>query len=65
MKKIKTYEEAISEIESIVKKLENSELNVDELSKDVQNSLKLIEFCKSKLCATEEHINRLINKDLS
>jgi exodeoxyribonuclease VII small subunit len=59
-KKEQTYIEAIAEIEAIIKKIEDSDLNVDELSVDVERASELINFCKSKLYATEENINKML-----
>ncbi|MDR1985164.1 MAG: exodeoxyribonuclease VII small subunit [Prevotellaceae bacterium] len=57
-----TYSEAIAEIEAITNKIENSELDIDTLYKDVERSMELIEFCKSKLFATEKNINKMLEK---
>lgn len=57
-----TYVEAIAEIEAIIKKIEDADLNVDELGSDVQRATELINFCKSKLYATEESINKILEK---
>ena len=43
-----TYKEAMAEIEDIVTKLENNQLDVDELSGKVKRVSELIAFCKSK-----------------
>ena len=42
-----TYKEAMAEIEDIVTKLENNQLDVDELSGKVKRVSELIAFCKS------------------
>ncbi|MDR2292860.1 MAG: exodeoxyribonuclease VII small subunit [Prevotellaceae bacterium] len=55
-----TYTEAIAEIKSIIEKIENSELNVDALDKDIERAAELIKFCKLKLHATEENINKIL-----
>ena len=57
--KEQTYIEAITEIEAIIKKIEDSDLNVDELNIDIKRAAELINFCKSKLYATEESINKI------
>ena len=59
-KQEQTYVDAIAEIEAIIKKIEESELNVDELGNDVKRASELINFCKSKLFATEESINKIL-----
>ncbi|MDR1554159.1 MAG: exodeoxyribonuclease VII small subunit [Prevotellaceae bacterium] len=56
-----TYTEAMDEIKSIIEQMENSELNIDVLCKDVERSIELIRFCRSKLHTTEENINKLLD----
>ena len=53
-----TYKEAMAEIEDIVTKLENNQLDVDELSGKVKREL--IAFCKSKLHETEEEVEKIL-----
>lgn len=59
-KKEQTYSGAIAEIEAIIKKIENSDLNLDEVGNDVERAMELIRFCKSKLHATEDNINKML-----
>lgn len=59
-KKIITYAEAISEIEEIVEKIENNELDVDELTENVKRVSDLIKFCKAKLRSTEEEVEKIL-----
>lgn len=61
MEEIKmSYKEAIAEIEEIVLKLENNQLDVDELSVKVKRVSELITFCKSKLHETEEEVEKVL-----
>ena len=55
-----TYKEAMAEIEDIVTKLENNQLDVDELSGKVKRVSELIAFCKSKLHETEEEVEKIL-----
>lgn len=55
-----TYAEAISEIEEIVEKIENNELDVDELTENVKRVSDLIKFCKAKLKSTEEEVDKIL-----
>ncbi len=55
-----TYKEAMTEIESIVAKLEDNQLDVDELSANVKRISELIAFCKSKLHDTEEEVDKIL-----
>lgn len=61
MEEIKmSYKEAMAEIEEIVLKLENNQLDVDELSVRVKRVSELITFCKSKLHETEEEVEKVL-----
>lgn len=55
-----SYKEAMNEIEEIVAKLENNQLDVDELSGKVKRVAELIAFCKSKLHETEEEVEKIL-----
>ncbi len=55
-----SYKEAMTEIESIVEKLEDNQLDVDELSGKVKRVSELIAFCKSKLHETEEEVEKIL-----
>ena len=61
-KKKLTYTEAISEIESILGKLENEELDVDQLTENIKRVSFLLKFCKEKLSTTEKEIQRIIDE---
>lgn len=54
------YKEAMAEIESIVAKLEDNQLDVDELSGRVKRVSELIAFCKSKLHETEDEVEKIL-----
>ena len=56
-KKDLTYQKALDELESIVKKIEQNEPDVDELNDMVVRSVELVKYCKTKLKTTEEQIN--------
>lgn len=55
-----SYREAISEIESILAKIENDELDVDELSEKVQRVSQLLILCKNKLYKTQEEVEGVL-----
>lgn len=59
--KVLTYKEAMNEIEDIVKKLEENQLDVDELSGKVKRVSELIVFCKSRLHDTEEEVQKILS----
>ena len=61
-KKQLTYSEAIVEIELIIGKIENQELNIDELSSNVKRVAELLNFCKLKLKNTEEEVQKILKE---
>ena len=62
MKKNIKYEEAISELEHIVRQMENNELDIDSLSEQLKKAQELIAFCKNKLTKTSEEIQGILEK---
>jgi exodeoxyribonuclease VII small subunit len=61
MSKDPTYNEAITEIEEILQKIESGELDVDELTDKVKRVAYLLETCKKKLKTTESEIQKVID----
>ena len=57
------YEEAVRQLESIVEKLENDELDIDSMSENLKKAQKLIKLCKDKLTKTDDEINKILEKD--
>lgn len=57
------YEEAVRQLESIVEKLENDELDIDSMSDNLKKAQKLIKLCKDKLTKTDDEINKILAKD--
>ena len=56
MSKEMKYEEAFSQLQSIVRKMENDEYSIDEIAVQLKTAQQLIKFCKDKLTKTEEEI---------
>ncbi|MGM0498537.1 MAG: exodeoxyribonuclease VII small subunit [Bacteroidota bacterium] len=57
------YGDAVEEIESILNKIENEELDVDELTTKVKRVSELLNLCKEKLHSTEEEVEKIL-KDI-
>ncbi|QGY46307.1 exodeoxyribonuclease VII small subunit [Maribellus comscasis] len=57
-----TYNEAITEIEEILDKIENEELDVDELAGKVKRVSVLLKICKDKLHKTNEQVEQILNE---
>ena len=62
-KKEFSFNEAVVEIERILKNIESGDLDVDKLSREVKHASELIRLCQQKLRTTEEEINSIF-KDL-
>ena len=62
-KKEFSFNQAVIEIEDILKNIENGNLDVDKLSVEVKLASELIKQCQKKLRSTEEEINSIF-KDL-
>ena len=60
MKKTPNYEEAVSQLEEIVKKMESGELDIDMMSIELKNAQQLIKLCKDKLTKTDEEIKKIL-----
>lgn len=63
MEKEIKYEAAVRQLEDIVSKLENNELDIDELSTELKKAQQLVKLCKDKLTKTDEEINKILEKE--
>ncbi|AFU67472.1 exodeoxyribonuclease VII small subunit XseB [Psychroflexus torquis ATCC 700755] len=61
MEKIKNYETALSELKTIVSKIENDSVSVDELTKKVERASELMKYCKTVLTKTETEVNSALD----
>ena len=59
MKEIK-YEAALAELQTIVNKMENDELDIDQMSDQLKRAQELIKLCKDKLTKTDEEIKKIL-----
>lgn len=57
------YEDAIRQLEDIVGKLENNELDIDEMSKQLKKAQQLIKLCKDRLTKTNDEIQKILTDD--
>ena len=57
-----SYTEAFTELEDIVRELEQGEISVDELSEKVKRASVLIKICKDKLTSTEEDVDKILEE---
>ena len=57
-----SYQDAITEIESILEKMENKELDVDVLSFQIKRVSQLIKLCREKLHKTEQEVEKILDE---
>jgi exodeoxyribonuclease VII small subunit len=55
-----TYEEALKQLETIVAKMENDELDIDSLSQQLKTAQRLIKLCKDKLAKADGEIKKIL-----
>lgn len=57
-----TYRMAIEEIEAILKKIENQDLDVDDLGAKLKRVNELVRVCKKKLHSAEKEVEKILNE---
>lgn len=57
-----SYQEAVNEIDDILQKIANEELDVDELAAKVKRVSTLIKLCKDKLHKTEAEVENILKE---
>ena len=62
-KKKITYSQAFREVEEILSRLNNEELDVDRLAAEVKRASELIALCRTKLRKAEEDIAGIIRRE--
>ncbi len=60
-KQTKKYSEAFAEIQTIIMKIENQELDIDELSENLKKVSALLKICKDKLHETEQEVQNILD----
>ena len=55
------YETAFAELQEIESEIVNESITIDLLADKIRRASQLIAFCKSRLRATEEEVNHVIN----
>ena len=57
------YEDSIKELESIVRRMENDELDIDTLATQLKRAQTLIKSCRDNLTKTDEEIKSILAGD--
>lgn len=55
------YNKAIKRLEEIIEKIENEEVDVDELSDKVKEAVELITTCKERIEKAEMEVKRVVD----
>ncbi len=63
MEKAMKYEEAMKQLEQIVSKMENDELDIDQMSEQLKKAQQLIKLCKDKLMKTDKEIQKILSEE--
>ena len=63
--KEKSFEEALTKLEEIVKELENGTIDLDKAIEKYTEAMKLVKFCSEKLNNATEKVNKILNEDNS
>ena len=61
--KEKKFEDMLSELETLVKKLESGDTDLDTSIETYQKAMKLAEECGDKLNNAEEAVNKILSED--
>ena len=54
------YSKALSKLEEIIEKIENEQIDVDELSSKVKEAVQLIKSCKEKIEKAEIEVKKVV-----
>jgi exodeoxyribonuclease VII small subunit len=62
-KKEKNFEEKLTELEKIVKELENGEVNLDDAINKFNEAMKIAKECSEKLKNIEKQVNKILTNE--
>lgn len=60
MDEIRSYSEAMAELEKIVEKIQRDDCRIDDLRTYVKRSVELLNYCKKELFQTDEELKHLL-----
>ncbi len=63
MKQEIKYEAAFAELQAIVRRMENDELDIDQMSEQLKRAQQLIKLCRDKLTKTDEEIKKILAEE--
>ncbi len=60
MTKAQKYEEAVQQLEDIVARMENDEIDVDTMARQLAKAKQLIALCRAKLTKADDEIKKIL-----
>ena len=57
------YDEAVKELETIVRRMEANELDIDTLSTELKRAQELLRLCKDKLTKADEEVKKVLKNN--
>ena len=63
MKEELKYEAAYAELQTIVRRMENDELDIDQMAEQLKRAQQLIKLCKDKLTKTDTEIKKILTEN--
>ncbi|OYP55040.1 exodeoxyribonuclease VII small subunit [Prevotella sp. P5-92] len=57
------YEEAVKELETIVRRMEANELDIDTLSTELKRAQELLRLCEDKLTKADEEVKKVLKNN--
>lgn len=61
MKEEQTYEQAFKELDSIVRGMEQGELDIDQLAQQLKRAQELIKLCHEKLVKADNEVKQILS----
>ena len=58
-----TYEQAFQELQVIVRRMENAELDIDQMTIQLKRAQQLVKLCRDKLTKTDEEIKKILTEE--
>jgi len=55
------YEDALAQIEDIVRRMENDQLDIDSLASQLKQAQQLIKLCKDRLTAVDAEVKKILD----
>lgn len=62
VKKKESYSQAIARLETIVRQIDNNELEIDQLAEKIAEANEIIAFCSNKLTKADQEVQKLLEE---